>query len=556
MPDAELIYLMLSLAVSTLISEDLACITAGLMVSQGQIDFFSASLACFLGILAGDMLLYLAGRYLGRAALARRPLRWVTSDAAVERASTWFRRRGLAVIFISRFTPGLRLPTYFAAGVLRTNPLSFLLYFSLACLLWAPSLVWLASQFGDRAEGLLQQFEEHTLWLLVGLGLLVFTMTRIVVPLFTLRGRRLWIGAIRRQTHWEYWPRWRLYWPVLGTILWQSLHHRSFAMVTAVNPDLEGGGLVGESKANGLARLNGPGVPAFCFFPHVANAAGVGGAGHAECATVAGATGGAAATALVEKHVHDLEQWRTQNNIAYPLILKPDAGERGTGVTLINNQAQARAWFADYPRNAIAQPFIAGLEFGISYLRFPGEAHGCVVSISAKELPSVVGDGGSTLEQLILQHPRHVAMARTLLATNAKRLIDVPAAGEQVELSPLGTHSLGAAFLDRQHLHTPELEQAIDAISQRVPGFFLGRYDIRVPSVEDLQAGRNLAVLELNGLTGEPAHIYDPQHSVSYARKVLRQTWRDAFVIAAANIKAGARPTRGRELWNLLRSSR
>jgi membrane protein DedA with SNARE-associated domain len=543
MPEAELVYLMLSLAVSTLVSEDLACITAGLMVSQGRIDFFAASLACFLGILAGDMLLYLAGRYLGRAALARRPLRWVTNDVAVDRASTWFRRRGLAVIFISRFTPGLRLPTYFAAGVLRTNPLSFLWYFSLACLLWAPSLVWFASQFGDRAEGLLQQFEEHTLWILTGLGLLVFTMTRLVVPLFTARGRRLWIGAIRRQMRWEYWPRWRLYWPVLGTIFWQSLRHRSFLMVTAVNPDLEGGGLVGESKANALAKLRGPGVPAFCFLPH------------AVAQSTAHAAAGAIATSATQR-TQDLERWRTENNIPYPLILKPDAGERGTGVTLIQNQAAAELWFADYPRAAIAQPFIAGLEFGISYMRFPDESRGRVVSLSAKVPPSILGDGHSTIEQLILKHPRHVALARSLLASQAKRAMEIPADGEVVELNALGTHSRGAAFLDRQHLLTPELERAIDIMSQRTPGFYLGRYDVRVPSVEDFQAGRNLAVLELNGLTGEPAHIYDPQHSVSYARKVLRQTWRDAFAIAAINVKAGARQTNGRELWNLWRCSR
>jgi membrane protein DedA with SNARE-associated domain len=541
MPDAELVSLMLSLAVSTLVSEDLACITAGLLVSQGNIDFFSASLACFLGILAGDMLLYVAGRFLGRAALACRPLCWVTNDAAVERASAWFRKRGLAAIFISRFTPGLRLPTYFAAGVLRTNPLSFLLYFSLACLLWVPSLVWFASQFGDRAEGLLRQFEAHTLWVFVGLGLLIFTMTRIIVPLFTFRGRRLLVGALRRQMHWEYWPRWRLYWPVLGTILWQSLRHRSFTMVTAVNPDLEGGGLVGESKANALAKLSGQGVPQFCALPQESDLP---------------RAGSSTTNDLAEQRVEILEQWRTQNDIVYPLVLKPDAGERGVGVAIIHSQAEAKDWFSRYPQDAIAQPYIAGLEFGISYLRFPGEKRGRVVSISAKQPPTVLGDGHSTLEELILKHPRHVAMARTLLAVNAKHLLRVPTAEQQVELSPLGTHSRGAAFLDRQSLHTPELEHAVDTISQRAPGFFLGRYDIRVPSVADLQAGRNLAVLELNGLTGEPAHIYDPQHSVSFARKVLRQAWRDAFGIAAANIERGAQPTSVRELWRLLRASR
>jgi|FLOH01.1.fsa_nt_gi membrane protein DedA with SNARE-associated domain len=529
MPDAEIILLMLSLAAATLISEDLACISAGLMVSQGRIHWLAASLACYCGILAGDMLLYLAGRYLGRPALRRRPLRWLTNEAAVARASAWFSRRGLAVIFISRFTPGLRLPTYFAAGVLRTNPLSFFLYFSLACLLWAPSLVWFASQFGEHAEYVLQRFEDHALGILVALGGLVLLMTRLIVPLFSWRGRRLMVGAIRRQWCWEYWPRWRLYWPVLVTILWQAIRQRSFTLVTAVNPALEGGGLVGESKGALLTKLAGEGVPAMCLFP---------------------------AAETVRDRLLRLERWRHQHAIAYPFILKPDAGERGNGVVLIHNQAQAAAWFTDFPRAALAQPFIHGLEFGISYLRFPGAKYGNVVSLSAKQPPVVCGDGKKNLEQLILQHPRHVAMARSLLATHAERIFDVPTAGKIVELSPLGTHSRGAAFFDCNDLLTPALEKVVDEISQRASGFYLGRYDIRVPSVADLQTGRNIQVLELNGLTGEPAHIYDPQHSVAYARRVLRQTWRDAFRIAAANVNAGATASTLQELWKLFRTSR
>ncbi|MCP4092005.1 MAG: hypothetical protein GY747_01040 [Planctomycetes bacterium] len=529
MPDAELLYLMLSLAAATLVSEDLSCITAGLMVSQGRLSLLAASVACFLGILIGDMLLYFTGRYLGRPALKRRPLRWLVQVSAVDRASTWFCKRGLAVIFISRFTPGLRLPTYFAAGVLRTNPLSFLLYFSLACLLWAPSLVWLASRFGDSAESALLRFEDNALWLLIGLGLLIFVMTRVVVPVFTWRGRRMMVGVWRRQLRWEYWSRLRLYAPVLPTILWLAIRHKSLILVSAVNPDLEGGGLAGESKAAMFAKLQGQGVPTYCLFP----------------------AGIASPSAMAE-----LEKWMGREDLDYPIVLKPDSGERGTGVAMIQTPTEASAWFENQDRAAIAQPLILGLEFGVSYLRFPGADRGKVVSICAKEPPTVEGDGHSTIEELILNHPRHVAVAKPLLAAQSQQLFDVPAAGEQVVLSPLGTHSRGAIFLNRNVLHTADLEAAIEDISRRMEGFYLGRYDIRVPSTDDLQAGRNIQVLELNGLTGEPAHIYDPQHSVGYARKVLCQLWRDAFTIAAANKKAGAAPASASELLRLWRSSR
>ena len=93
------------LAVATFVSEDLACIAAGLLVADSRLGMLPAAVACFVGILVGDMLLYLAGRTFGRPALARRPLSWFVNAAAVERASRWFERRGIAVIFLSRFTP-------------------------------------------------------------------------------------------------------------------------------------------------------------------------------------------------------------------------------------------------------------------------------------------------------------------------------------------------------------------------------------------------------------------------------------------------------------------
>jgi hypothetical protein len=41
----------------------------------------------------------------------------------LEQAADWFAERGLAVVFLSRFTPGLRLPAYVAAGILRARVL-------------------------------------------------------------------------------------------------------------------------------------------------------------------------------------------------------------------------------------------------------------------------------------------------------------------------------------------------------------------------------------------------------------------------------------------------
>lgn len=524
-----LLFAMLMLALATLVSEDLTCIATGLLVAQGRIGLLAGSAACFFGILLGDVLLFLAGRAFGRRAVDRIPLRWLLTPAAVDRASAWFRRQGAWVIFASRFMPGLRLPTYFAAGVLRTRFLWFLFYFSLAGLLWTPALVWISSRLGLGAEVLLARFQDHAVWILAGILLVLFVALKLVVPMFSFRGRRTLVGRWRRLRHWEYWPRWRFYLPIGFDILKQGWKHRSLRLVTAVNPAMEGGGLVGESKGAVFTCIAGEHVPPCAILPP---------------------------DRTLEERLGELAAWMRSEAVRFPLVLKPDAGERGFGVRRIDDLEQARSWFGDHPRAAIAQPFVEGMEFGISFRRLPGEEQGRITSIAAKIPPSILGDGKHTLEQLILRHPRHVAMAEVLLGEEADHLHEVPVAGEEIVLHTLGTHSLGAEFVDRCTLVTPALEAAIRAISERLPGFHLGRYDLRAPSIEALQAGEGLQVLELNGLTGEPAHIYDRRHSVREARRVIRDTWRDAFTIAAANRKAGARISGWRELWRLYRGSR
>jgi membrane protein DedA with SNARE-associated domain len=61
----------LSLMFGTLVSEDLASITAGLLIREGAIGAIAAVVACSIGILAGDIGLW-AGRVGLPASAARR----------------------------------------------------------------------------------------------------------------------------------------------------------------------------------------------------------------------------------------------------------------------------------------------------------------------------------------------------------------------------------------------------------------------------------------------------------------------------------------------------
>ena len=63
-------------------------------------------------------------------------------------------------------------------------------------------------------------------------------------------------------------------------------------------------------------------------------------------------------------------------------------------------------------------------------------------------------------------------------------------------------------------------------------------------------AGRNLQIIELNGVTSEATHIYDPKLSLFDAYGVLFQQWRVAFEIGDRNRGRGVRPASVGELFD------
>ncbi len=502
------------LAAATLVSEDLTCITAGLMASQGRISLLAATIACFLGIFIGDLGLLAAGRAFGRPLLRLPPFSWWVTEAQVDRASAWYTRNGPQVILMSRFMPGARLPLYVAAGILRTSAPRFALWFALAGLLWTPLLVGGAALVGERAQALLDQAQLGIELILVLALVLVLTL-RTLVPLLTWRGRRLALGWWRRQTRWEFWPMWRVYPPVILHILRLMAQHRSATVFTACNPGIPLSGVVGESKQAIYAALGGdqnPLLPRTLF--------------------LSGAL-------PLPRRVEEALAFRAALD-RWPVVLKPDAGQRGLGVKIVRSDAEIRAYLEATERDTLAQEHLSGVEYGLFYVRRPGEAQGALFSLTEKRPLDVTGDGRSTLEELILADERAVCMAPTHLRRHADRLGEIPAAGERVRLVEIGTHSQGSVFLDGEDVRTPALEAAVDAVCQRFAGgFHFGRFDVRAESVDALRAGR-FKIIELNGVTSEAVHIYDPKNPLGYALSVLCEQWTLAFAIGAANAAAGA----------------
>jgi membrane protein DedA with SNARE-associated domain len=514
------------LIAATLISEDLTCIAAGVLASQGKIGLAAAIVACAVGIFIGDSLTFLAGRILGRRALKWKITGYFLSESAVERSSHWLERQGMKTVFISRFVFGMRLPLYFGAGVLKTSFWRFALYFSLAVAVWTPIVVILTYKLG--AQAVKMSLFNQNLWL----GLIVFiavffVFIRILQQLLTWKGRRILWGKIKRRASWEFWSLRVFYLPVVVYIAYLAIKHRSLTVFTCANPAIPASGFVGESKAEILRGLSQSAAakPFLLKYLLLSN------------------------DFSAEEKLQKAVDFMTEQDLTLPAVLKPDVGERGSGVQIVKSREEL-ADELESDENQILQEFAAGEETSVFYYRFPDAEKGKIFAITEKRFPRVTGDGEATLEELILRDKRAVCLAEKYLERNAERLETIPASGETVQIIDIGTHSRGAIFLDGGWMKTATLENKIDEICRGFEGFYFGRFDIRVKSFEEFAEAKNFKIVELNGVTSEATNIYDPKNSLFDAYRLLFRQWRIAFEIGAGNRKNGAEPT---SLTNLIK---
>jgi membrane protein DedA with SNARE-associated domain len=104
------------------------------------------------GILAGDSIIFWAGRRFGARVAEIGPLRRIVTPQKMEEVERLIRRRGNVVVMIARFLPGLRAPTYFTVGHARLPFWEFLLFDGVAALVSAPLWVCLGFYFGSNIE--------------------------------------------------------------------------------------------------------------------------------------------------------------------------------------------------------------------------------------------------------------------------------------------------------------------------------------------------------------------------------------------------------------------
>ncbi len=140
---------------------------AGMLRDEGLLLMVLTGL---LGILAGDSVIFWAGRKLGRRVAEFRLLRHMVTPDKLEKVERRLRQQGNVVVMIARFLPGLRAPTYFTVGHSRFAYWKFLVYDGLAALVSAPAWVCLGFWFGDDIQQAARVAARFSNYVLLGLA--------------------------------------------------------------------------------------------------------------------------------------------------------------------------------------------------------------------------------------------------------------------------------------------------------------------------------------------------------------------------------------------------
>ena len=187
-----------AIALATLVSEDLACIAAGILASRGALTLIWAVTASFLGIFLGDVALYALGRIGGIALLRRAPFCWLIKENQIVQAEELFRQNGAKLIFSSRLLPGSRLPIYAAAGVLNYPFFRFILFMAIAGMSSAFILVILSFKMGEVVSDWLRVYEAYAIPVLIGVIAIVWLIVKLFEILATKRSRLVALARLRR----------------------------------------------------------------------------------------------------------------------------------------------------------------------------------------------------------------------------------------------------------------------------------------------------------------------------------------------------------------------
>lgn len=322
----------------------------------------------------------------------------------------------------------------------------------------------------------------------------------------------------KQKLNWEFWPMWLANLPLFFIWFWFALRSRHLLFFTTANPDIATGGFFGESKMVIYKKIPAKFLPKTIQLP-------------------AGMTFGESLQKVLKAGIH------------FPLVAKPDIGERGKLVHICKDETSLRKHLAKADIDWIIQDFVDfPLEATVFYTRIPGE-NALISSVCLKQFLEFTGDGSTSVEAWMKKNHRAAFQLNRFRKEKPELLAHIPPFGERIKLEQIGNHNLGTKFLDGTQHIGPEMTALFDRIASSMKNTCYGRFDLRCENLDSLKTGHKLKVLEFNGIGAEPAHIYDPKIPISQKYAEIFRHWRIIYRIYRQQKARNIRP----ESWNIFR---
>jgi len=535
----------------TFIQEDVAIVTGGLLVVKKELPLFLVAISLFTGILTGDAIIYGIGR-------AARNIPWIYNKLvtnSVQNAKKNLEKNLVASIALVRLLPGLLFPTYVACGLIGVSFTQFILTTMTASAIYSTVLLTVIIKVGEFV------FPHIGYWgwiIMISFVLLIITYKTIrprwlrlsnntIVPAITFpensKNEDTFLGmpslrlVNRRVAVSEKIPPLVFYTPIGLRWIMLGIRYGNITLPTIADPSIEAGGLWGESKSKLMRQVSeqhsqwiAP-FTSFALDDHLS----------------------------LEEMLNQALKVLASASLDFPVVVKPDIGWQGYGVRIIHNGQELIDYFRDFPKNntIILQELIPYHgEAGVFYMRYPEESHGKVISLTFRYYPHVIGDGKSTIQELIRMNertnfksrfyfgkdPLHKGIAPEVLAT-------VPAKDEIVQIAFIGSLRVGGLYRNGENYITPEMSRRFDEIACSMPEFYFGRFDVKFKSIDLLKEGTDFQIFEINGAGAEAIHIWDTDTSLIKTYKELFKYQSLLFRISNMNRKKGYKPMGMREFY-------
>lgn len=539
----------------TFIHEDLAIMTGGVLASNGTLPVVTVFLIIVAGMITGDIVIYGIG-------WGARKVPWIYKKVftrKVENAREKIHKNLIKTIIFVRLVPGLLFPTFTACGFTGVPFRKFILATSLAGTIYTAAFLTILLKIGKSFTPSLG----HWAWVVVVMtGLVIITyryfaqrrvaavtadnsvmscQPEIAADREELSGMPSLNSVTKRVSVSEKIPPFIFYSPVALRWLMLGIRYRSLLLPTVSNPYVEAGGLWGESKSRLMDQI-----------------------GDEERRWIAPYTSTVIRHGNIEDPVWSVKSAMQESGFEFPVVIKPDIGWQGYGVRVIQAEEELAGYLAEYRHDTriIIQELIPWeAEAGVFYSRLPGEEHGRVISLTLRYYPHVIGDGVSTVRQLIKNNERTRFKNRYYTGKESlhsglteDKLGIIPSKGEVFRLAFIGSIRVGGLYRDGSEFITEHLNRRFDTIARSMREFYFGRFDIRFRSIDDLMNGEEFMIFEINGAGAEAIHVWDASTPLLKMYRELFRYQKLMFEISARNRKRGFKPMNMKDFYSFTKN--